>query len=283
MYDEKIPSIKELRKICQPPEISACENEPWYASLFIRKISIYLTKLILIIPLNISANQITLLRVLFNLAGAFFLATGESWYLIAGALILQGAMILDCVDGEIARYRKTNNLLGGYAERIGDSYITNPSIFMGLSIGVYNVTHSIIPILCGFSAAFAFIWASAVKDSAYAIIVETRVGNPKFRIKRDTKGKENTHKRNILSFLYNQKLYGLFGMATAKNLILIGALITLYLPVIYLGFIKTTPLGLILLFYGVFPHVIWVAALIRVFKQKKLDEYYEQLFEMQEQ
>jgi phosphatidylglycerophosphate synthase len=282
----KIPPIKELRRICQGNILNR-DNESWYGKIFIRKISIYLTKLILIIPPNISANQITLFGVLLNLVGAIFLATGKSWYLIAGALILQGAFILDCVDGEIARYRKTNNLLGRYAEKISDGYISNPLIFMGLSIGVYNATNSITPILCGFSASFAFIWSSAVKDGIFATVVEARTKNPKFKIiKGDVRGvrekNEDTRKRSTLSFLYNQKIYGLFGMATAINLILIGALINLYLPVIYFGFIKTTPLGLILLFYGIFPHVIWAVSLIRIFKQKEPDEYYEQLFEMEE-
>lgn len=279
-----IESIKDLRKICQPSGISARKNETWYSSLFSRKISIYLTRLILILPINISANQITLFEVLLNLVGAIFLATGKSWYLIAGALILQGAMILDSVDGEIARYKKTNNLLGAYAEKISDSYISNPLIFMGLSIGVYNITHSILPILCGVSASFAFIWASAVNDGVCATVVETRTKNPTFKmIKKDVRGvrgkNKDVYKRSTVSFLYNQKIYGLFGMATAINLILIGALITLYLPVIHFEFIKTTPLGLILLFYGIFPHAIWIAALIRVFKQKEPDKYYEKVFE----
>lgn len=278
----KIPPIKELRRICQGNILNRA-NESWYGKLFSRKISIYLTRSILIIPLNISANQISLLGVLLNLVGAIFLATGKSWYLIAGALILHGALILDCVDGEIARYRKTNNLLGRYTENILDGYISNPLIFMGLSIGVYNVTHSVIPILCGFSASFAFIWASAVKHAMYATIVETRIENPKFGIKKDMRSirekNGKPHKRSILSFLYNQKIYGLFGMVTAISLILIGALITLYSPIFYFWFIKTTPLGLILLFYGIFPHAIWIAALINVFKQKEPDKYYEEVFE----
>jgi len=141
-----VESVKELKKICQNRRI------PWYGRTFKRKISIYLTYLFLHTP--ITANQVTLLFVIIGLMGALLLATGSRGYLIMGAFLLFLHTILDSVDGEVARYRKTVSSTGIFLELMGHN-IVYPSVFICLSFGAYQICHSVTIFAFGFSAALS--------------------------------------------------------------------------------------------------------------------------------
>ena len=125
------PSIAELRAVCQPASVTGRSNaEHWVADLYLRKISPYLTRLLLKTP--ITANGVTYLMIL----------TGVS---ISGALLIPGAvglglalflsqlqMLWDCCDGEIARWRNTQSPKGIFLDRVGH-YLTETLIPIALA------------------------------------------------------------------------------------------------------------------------------------------------------
>jgi len=143
-----MPSVKELRKICQPTK------DVWWARYIFRPISIYITKILLHTP--ISSNQVTVLWFLTGIASGTLFIFGNYWCSIAGALLLQAILLLDCVDGEVARYRATSSLKGEYLDRLGHN-ITYPYIFVGISFGVYANFHDIRAFIFGFSASLFFL------------------------------------------------------------------------------------------------------------------------------
>jgi phosphatidylglycerophosphate synthase len=64
-------------------------------------------------PTRITPNQVTLLSFLVGMLSAFWLALMPGhWALIVGALLFQFAYVLDCVDGMLARARKTSSPQG---------------------------------------------------------------------------------------------------------------------------------------------------------------------------
>ena len=65
-------------------------------------------------------------------AGAF--ATGERAGMIAGAVLLQAAFTLDCVDGQLARYTRTFTRLGGWLDSILDR-AKEYAAYAGLALG----------------------------------------------------------------------------------------------------------------------------------------------------
>ncbi len=146
----KIPSIKKLREICQP----ITHRELWYAETFIRPISIYITKALLYTP--ISANQVTILGFLAGIAAGTLFIFGNYWYSLVGAILLQLTVLLDRVDGEVARYRGTSSLRGAYLDN-ASNYLTTPYIFVGISFGAYGNFHNITWLICGFSASLSFL------------------------------------------------------------------------------------------------------------------------------
>jgi phosphatidylglycerophosphate synthase len=57
------------------------------------------------LKLGISANQVTMFWLAIALVGCAFLASGSYENMIIGAVLLELAIILDCVDGHIARFK----------------------------------------------------------------------------------------------------------------------------------------------------------------------------------
>lgn len=147
-------SIEELRRICQDP-IKERSDYHTLHSLFYRKVSIYFTKAFL--TMGITANQTTLLSILLVIIAGIFLVTGDFLFSIVSMLLLQMRLILDNVDGEIARYRNSKHLSGKYLEKIAHQ-ITCPLIFMCMSFGIYKNFHRTEMFILGFLASLCYLW-----------------------------------------------------------------------------------------------------------------------------
>lgn len=186
-----VESIKELKKICQNTKI---EKEDLYSTLFCRKVSIYLTKLLL--STSITANQVTLLSIVVGLVAGVMFCFGNYLYAFVGALLLQLWLIFDCVDGEIARYRKLSNNSGKYLESM-DHYIVHPAIFCGISLGLYNIFQSFFVLILGFLVVLFMCWSFIVDNLIYTVLV-TGSSDPQKKIVEEqiTKIREKIRKKH---------------------------------------------------------------------------------------
>jgi uncharacterized membrane protein len=125
-------SIAELRAVAQPPEVRGRRNaEHWTASLYLRNLSPYLTWVLL--KTSISANGVTGLMILTGWATAAALLIpgvgGAALALVLGQL----QMLIDCCDGEVARWRKTSSPAGVFLDAVGH-YSTETLIAIALGI-----------------------------------------------------------------------------------------------------------------------------------------------------
>lgn len=68
----------------------------------------------LIHKLPISANAITGLQMLLMAVATYFIGTSE---LVLGVVLLHLGYVLDCTDGEIARFRKTQSIAGVFLDK----------------------------------------------------------------------------------------------------------------------------------------------------------------------
>jgi len=140
-------NIKKLRKICQRPD---CIQ---------RTVSIYFTKLLL--NTKITPNQVTLIDSVFGLSGALLFFIGTDWAFILGGILLQLFEIFDCVDGEIARYRRSKGMLKrsrteeNRAEFLQDLIhpLLHPLMFFGFSFGLYKTYSCTLILLLGYITA----------------------------------------------------------------------------------------------------------------------------------
>jgi phosphatidylglycerophosphate synthase len=112
------PTIAQIREISQPVSVTGrSTSEHWIADLYLRRISPYLTRALLRTP--ISANGVTWLMIISGASiGPALLIQG--WVGIALALFLsQMQMLLDCSDGEVARWRDTKSPMGIFLDKLG--------------------------------------------------------------------------------------------------------------------------------------------------------------------
>lgn len=126
------PSIAELREVTQPPSVrTRAGSEHWVANVYLRDISPYLTRILL--RAGFSANGVTWLMI----ACTVLAALSTAWWTLAGAVLavvfIQLQMLLDCCDGEVARWRQTSSPKGVYLDRVGH-YIAECGISVALGI-----------------------------------------------------------------------------------------------------------------------------------------------------
>ena len=112
------PTIAQIREISQPVSVTGrSTSEHWIADLYLRRLSPYLTRILL--RTSISANGVTWLMIVTGASiGPALLIQG--WVGIALALFLsQLQMLIDCCDGEVARWRNTKSPMGIFLDKLG--------------------------------------------------------------------------------------------------------------------------------------------------------------------
>jgi phosphatidylglycerophosphate synthase len=126
--------MAELRAVAQPPSTMNRRNaEHWAGALYLRKGSIYLTRVLL--PTGITPNGVTWLMIGIGIGGAGVLVWPSWWSVLICALAMQLQILVDCSDGEIARARKLFSPAGVYLDRIGH-YSTEALLPIGIGVHV---------------------------------------------------------------------------------------------------------------------------------------------------
>ncbi|MBR7743481.1 CDP-alcohol phosphatidyltransferase family protein [Phycicoccus sp. BSK3Z-2] len=126
------PPIEELRRVGQPEHIrSRAQAEHWTAHLFTRSISVYLTRLA--VWAGVSANTATVLVILCGWAAAAALLVPGVWGPVLALVLALLQMVLDSIDGEIARWNRTTGPRGVFLDRI--AHATAES-FIPLALGL---------------------------------------------------------------------------------------------------------------------------------------------------
>jgi len=169
-----VESIKELRKICQRVPGGEFEND--ITERIPRFFSIYVTKVLINTPL--SANHISIINMGFSIVGSLLIAFGDIYWLkLMGAFVMFNTSILDCVDGEIARYRNQTSFAGLYLDRISAA-LAGWVLFLSLGLGLYLKSHELPLLLVGLSASSAWLFMRIVsllfRANAMEVIITKR-------------------------------------------------------------------------------------------------------------
>ena len=144
-----MPSIAELREIAQPPSVTNRRSaEHWTGHLYMRRISIYGTRLAL--QLGLSADFVTGSMIVVGLGAVAIISVHGLWSAIVGALLIQLYLGLDCVDGEVARARRTIGARGIYLDRLGH-YLVEGGLLVAL--GIRASDGAMEPVVIGLVAA----------------------------------------------------------------------------------------------------------------------------------
>ncbi len=171
-------SIAELRKICQTTAQKDRSNV--YMRYVSRSLSIYLTRLL--IPTPVTANQVSFLMIVVGvLASCLFVFPSPGVFLFA-ALLLQFWYILDCCDGEVARYRqyqqsesivsdKRNSSMAGAYYDIINHYIINFLVPIMIGYGLCFATERLLFLNLGIIASLGQVLTLAMHDGRSRVLL----------------------------------------------------------------------------------------------------------------
>jgi phosphatidylglycerophosphate synthase len=126
------PSLAELRAVAQPDTVvGRVSGEHWAGRLYQRKISIHLTRAL--VPTRITPNAITWTMLLTGPLAALAMSVPHLWGPLVAFAVIQVQGTLDCVDGELARWRDQRAASGIYLDRIGH-YVTDGLLAVGVGV-----------------------------------------------------------------------------------------------------------------------------------------------------
>lgn len=119
--------LKEIRK-------QVTKNNDFFVIISNTLVPFFI-KFFLCIP--ITANQVSLFNLFIILIPAPLIAFGDYWTVLLGCLLLQMYVILDNVDGPLARIRKTASFFGGYYESPFHDAVP-PILILAFSVNSYR-------------------------------------------------------------------------------------------------------------------------------------------------
>ena len=223
-------SIAQLREVTQPPEVRLRANaEHWTASLYLRELSPYLTWLLL--KTSVSANGVTGLMILVGWSTAAVLVIpglgGAALALVLGQL----QMLVDCCDGEVARWRNEQSPAGVFLDKVGH-YTTEALIPIALGVRAagwpLEFPADFAWTTAGFALALVIVLNKALNDMVH--VARANAGLDKLS---DRKGEAEPSQRMIARLRRLARFvpfHRLYHSVELTVLILAAAVVGLFLP-----------------------------------------------------
>jgi CDP-L-myo-inositol myo-inositolphosphotransferase len=111
-------------------------------------------------------SHLTALGVTFGVAGAALIATGRAGALVAGALLVNAAKVLDAMDGEVARVKHLETAAGYVADGLCDR-LRDTVVIIGLGVGAANGGEDAAPwwTMAALAGYLLFFYVSAAAPS----------------------------------------------------------------------------------------------------------------------
>lgn len=158
------PTLAELRAAGQPPSVLARLNdEHWAGRLYMRRLSPYPNWVFA--RLGWPPNLVTAVMILAGVGGGVVVAFGGLGTAIAAAAAIQLHLLLDCSDGELARWSGKTSASGIFLDRVGH-YLTDAALLTGLGIRAQgHLTLAGGYVTAGLGAALLAVIVKAETDS----------------------------------------------------------------------------------------------------------------------
>ena len=113
----------------------------------------------------ITPNRLTFLSLLSALVACLLITTGDPTYLIIAGVVVQVSYVLDCMDGQLARYRNASSRFGAFADKWSD-YVKFPGILLALTIDAFHKDPTLTPVVLGLASVFLVGYLPYLKSLA---------------------------------------------------------------------------------------------------------------------
>ena len=203
-----------------------------------------------LIHTNITPNQVTFLSLCVDLIAILFFAVGGFAGLVIGAILINFAYTLDCVDGAIAKIKNMRSEFGASFDFISDIAV-EPPIYFAITLGLYMQFREL------------WIWALGF-FAMYGIFMSHYILRYLDGIATSSKGYTHTTSRNFVLKIIEKISFGRINFKPVKYVYFFGGtnrLIILFGAI----FFSITPLGifnsmcLVLLFLAGIYNFHWIS------------------------
>jgi phosphatidylglycerophosphate synthase len=139
-------------------------REEWWSRVFATPVA-YGILLVVADWRLITPNRLTLLSLATALFACLLITTGEEVNFLIAAAVIQISYILDCMDGQLSRYRNTSSRFGAFADKWSD-FVKFPAILLALTIDAFQRDPSLAPLIIGFAAVFLVCYLPYLRSLA---------------------------------------------------------------------------------------------------------------------
>ena len=170
----------------------------WWVKLWVRKASFFFTYLF--INMGWSSNAVSYLSIIVALAACTCFCIPSTPCVIAGVVLINFWLILDCVDGNIARCLKQKKLYGEFVDAMS-GYYTVAFVYMALGVAAYNqsdtyFSNNILIVIIGAVASICDILARLI-FSNYCTVHRPDLKDNAEKAKNDEKGSINYIRKRV--------------------------------------------------------------------------------------
>ncbi|MFJ9113405.1 CDP-alcohol phosphatidyltransferase family protein [Streptomyces sp. NPDC102283] len=131
------PSVAELRPVVHPPGVKDRRSgEHWAGRMYMREVSLRVDRYL--VNTRVTPNQVTYVMTLAGALAAPALLVPGIWGAVLGVVMVQLYLLFDCVDGELARWKKQYSLSGVYLDRVA-AYLCDAAVLVGLGLRAADI------------------------------------------------------------------------------------------------------------------------------------------------
>jgi len=228
------------------------KNDEWWSSFVTSPLAILLNWVVVDIKW-ITPNLITSISFVVALLASGLILAGTQPAYFSAALLINASLVLDCMDGQMAKYRGVSSRFGSYFDKVTDQ-IKIFLWFCALAYASFVETESSTPIFLAFTGVTFYSLRVYVKYVTIFIEVDhditylekssreaAAINSERSRVG----GIDAGFKQNLLWFLGEQRKFFLFNEAVFVFLLSVALVFNIMLPVLWVFAISQLYYGLV--------------------------------------
>ena len=191
------------------------KDDEWWSSFVTSPLAIAVNYVAVDIK-YLTPNMITLFSFITAIVAALFIVTGGTVNFIIAAVLIHWSHVLDCMDGQMARYRKITSSSGSFFDKLTDQ-IQVAIWFGSVGYAAYIQSQSVLPVFLAFTGVtfyflrgytkYVAIYTEMSRDDGYLEKLSEKVLRAK---KEETAGLGFGVLKNVLWFVREQRKILLF-------------------------------------------------------------------------
>lgn len=225
------------------------KDDEWWSSFVTAPLAIAVNYLVVDIKW-LTPNLLTLASFVIAIVASLLILVGGIQNFIVAAALIHLSHVLDCMDGQMARYQKTSSLSGGFYDKLTDQ-IQVTLWFGATGYAAYSQSHNVLPVFLAFVGVafyslrgyvkYVTIYTQMSRDSKFLeVLSKTETGADK----KDVAGLGFGFLANLRWFLSEQRKFILFNEGVFIFMLSLALILDALTPMLWVFAISQLYYGL---------------------------------------